>query len=70
MLLAHLAQAGFMRLPLLPQSILHSVADVIPQGMQIALQQVKGVTALSLCCHMVPMLAEVATDASPAHGSV
>ena len=39
MLLVDVAQAGFMRLPLLPQCIFHPVADVIPQGLQITLQQ-------------------------------
>ena len=39
MLLVNLGQAGFMRLPLLPQRILHSIADVILQRMQVALQR-------------------------------
>lgn len=36
-LLVEVAQAGFMHLPLLPQRILHPVADVISQGLQITL---------------------------------
>ncbi len=38
MLLVGLGQAGFMRLTLLPQSILHPVGNVILESMNVALQ--------------------------------
>ena len=40
-LLVNLPKAGFMCLSLLPQCILHSVVDIIPHSMQIALQQLR-----------------------------
>ena len=52
MLLVDLGQAGFMGLTLLPQCILHPVADVILESMNVALQNTQNMSAA--CTQLCP----------------